>query len=56
MTRFLGVLSVILFWVLALALAPVLVTMAVLAILLSFFMAISSLVYEIVTNYLEKKK
>lgn len=56
MIRLLGILSVILFWVIALALSPVVILAGVLIFVLSIFFAVSSLVYDFTTRYLERKK
>ncbi len=56
MIRLLGILSVILFWIIALTLSPVVLFLGVLIFVLTVFGAISSLVYDTVTRYLEKRK
>jgi uncharacterized protein involved in cysteine biosynthesis len=56
MIRFLGILSVILFWIIALTLSPIILILGVTIFIIAIFGAISSLVYDLVTNYLEKKQ
>jgi hypothetical protein len=56
MNKFFAILAVILFWVATITLAPIVITVFVGIFLTTIFIAISSLVYEIVIKYLEKKK
>ena len=56
MIRLLGILSVILFWVLVVILSPVVVVLGTIIFVLAICSAISSLVYQFVTDYLRRKK
>lgn len=56
MNRLLGILSVILFWIVVLTLSPVILFVGVVIFILSIMFAISSMVYEFTTHYLERKK
>lgn len=56
MIRLLGILSVILFWVVAITLSPIVLLIGVLIFVLSIMFAVSGLVYEITTKYLRRKK
>ncbi len=56
MNRLLGILSVILFWIVVLTLSPVILFVGVAIFVLSIMFAISSMVYEFTTRYLERKK
>lgn len=56
MNRLLGILSVILFWIVVLTLSPVVIFVGVAIFVLSIMFAISSMVYEFTTHYLERKK
>jgi hypothetical protein len=56
MIRLVGILSVILFWVLMIALSPVVLLLGTLIFVLAVCSAISSLVYHFVTDYLKRKK
>lgn len=55
MIRLLGILSVVLFWALLIALAPVILIIGVLIFIIAVGAAVSSLVYDFVTRYLERK-
>jgi len=55
MIRFLGILSVILFWIAAIAVSPLIIFLGVVLFLFSIFLAISSIVYDVTTNYLKRK-
>ena len=56
MIRLLGILSVILFWVVALTLSPVIILLGVIIFVLSVMFAVSGLVYELTTQYLKRMK
>jgi hypothetical protein len=56
MIRLVGILSVILFWVLVIALSPVVLFLGTLIFVLAVCSAISSLVYHFVTDYLKRNK
>lgn len=56
MIRLLGILSVVLFWIIALALSPVVLLAGVVIFILSIVFAVSSLVYDLTTRYFERKK
>ena len=56
MIRLIGILSVILFWALVIALSPVVLLLGILIFLLAVCSAVSSLVYQFVTEYLRRKK
>lgn len=55
MIRLLGILSVILFWALSIILAPAILIFGVLVFIFAVGAAVSSLVYDLVTRYLERK-
>lgn len=56
MIRLLGILSVILFWALVIVLSPVVIVLGTIIFVLAVCSAISSLVYQFVTDYLRRKK
>ena len=56
MIRLVGILSVILFWLLVVTLSPVIIFLGTLIFVLAVCSAISSLVYQFVTDYLRRKK
>ena len=56
MIRLLGILSVILFWVVVIVLSPVVLFLGTIIFVLAVCSAISSLVYQFVTDYLRRKK
>lgn len=56
MIRLLGILSVLLFWIIALVLSPIILFLGTLIFVLAVCGAVSSLVYDTVTRYLEKRK
>ena len=56
MIRLLGILSVILFWVVVIMLSPVVLFLGTIIFVLAVCSAISSLVYQFVTDYLRRKK
>lgn len=53
MIRFLGILSVILFWILALTLSPIILILGTIIFVIAVCSAVSSLVYYFVTDYLK---
>ncbi len=56
MIRLIGILSVILFWALVIVLSPVFLLLGTIIFVLAVCSAISSLVYQFVTDYLRRKK
>ncbi len=56
MIRLLSILAVILFWIAALAAAPIILFLGVVIFVFSVFTVISSFIYEIVYKFLERKR
>jgi hypothetical protein len=53
MIKFLGILSVILFWVIVLAISPIILILGTIIFVIAVCSAVSSLVYYFVTDYLK---
>lgn len=56
MIRLLGILSVILFWIVAVTLSPVIIFLGVTVFVLSIMFAVSSIVYDFTTHRLKGKQ